>query len=1522
MLSNAASTKAETKIRTSLAIAHRLISSSPLNVAIGVAPHEMVVPPPYSHLFIPTDLNTLDVTDSDDFEYYFPPNSVSAFIAEHVWEHLALQEAIDALINVRLALKVGGVVRIAVPDRFSYCSNQDNNEAEMHRTDVRDEHLVQYDFGLLSEVFKSAGFASTEITLIEHHTAQGDFLVSVLSDEDPAFQNTNIQRRYSNGRVGPGSSLIIQATKIKASPLPNNSWNSSSTSPSSKCVSEIEGMEVSELVGCTLTIPRGTYARQLAEHCLAHKLPRLADFFFDLAMELEPEATRKLKIAAGSASLGGERRVTQHFIFSKAFGGLKTAEDAKELGASLERLSQGREAARAMQIATSHEILDAQILHLCTNTESTHTQGWGQTLTQPAPQQLLFEVDLSCWVGSQDVPGVIACSHVVGEAGSVLQATCEGSFIFANLPDGQYTIISKLYSYNSITELDSKVVSFVIGGNSEHLKILGEETEPDKGVPLSFVTIVLNGANFLNHHYKTFELAARRLGVEFEWHVIEGVSEGRQDHKNPYSTKVLSNLHRTKSNLSVDGTTKFLDLLSQEHENVKIHRVAPRVFRDKIEQINTALPFLQRSILLQVDADELWGVEEIVKLYEVLTAEGGRRGCVKVDCHFFVGPGRVTEGAGSWGHGEEEWVRGWKFEPGSLFISHAPPVLVRPGGGEGEWYGLDNCVEDEGGGIGFSHYAYVFESQVQFKEDFYGYNGAVEGWRDLQNVDLNVGVVKANAFLPWLKEGAKGYEARFEDTVVVDAGTRGGLNFSIVSLGADAHIDSYEGEEEKGGACSFRVMVDCVTFQRSNGGITRVWSEVLPRLVKNLAGEAGEGACFTFLVRGGGRGEAGWPWVKEIGGGRFEYEFVDAPIFPEGGDEGAFALDSEILGAIAKERKADIFVSTQYTFPSSAPSVRNVLLVHDLTPETFAWEEDFWKLKAKAVSVADHIVTVSAATTEKLKIVYGEGVPVVTSRNGVDLSVFYRRGEEEVRRLRAELGLGDASYLLVVGQRGGYKSTHALVQTLREKFREGEAPAVVFVGGGEFKEEERRELGGLMAWHFSDVEDEALAGLYSGAAGLVYLSVDEGFGLPVVKALACGCGVVASDIPVFHEVAGGGGGGQDSWAWWAFGGGVGGGRGSNPRWFVELGANDGITLSNTYALESCGGWLGVCIEPTAAYDSLMSSGRVKCAKMREAVAGGIRKATLIGSRGNVEGLMTGGTLWAGLSEHFKEKSTWQAGDEIARDESSLRVLDSGGEEEVVTKTLGDVLDAAGAPNHVDFLSLDVEGAEFEILESFPYGRRSFGLIVVEHAYVEEKRVKILELLEANGYVRSICFDSDDGYVLRSLVEPGGLLEDMPFNDAMCDMSNKRVTFRCAGELERGGWCEENGFGRGEKCDFLFDAVVNMKKEVCLRGVGFHTFSIDQPLVVDVGVLEGYEGSIYISSEEGLGSWAVVELAKEIAGKYCKDNHAGIILGEGVWGLSLEECEKQMAGQIELFMRVYSDGVKGEAMSRTGGGGGV
>jgi glycosyltransferase involved in cell wall biosynthesis len=52
------------------------------------------------------------------------------------------------------------------------------------------------------------------------------------------------------------------------------------------------------------------------------------------------------------------------------------------------------------------------------------------------------------------------------------------------------------------------------------------------------------------------------------------------------------------------------------------------------------------------------------------------------------------------------------------------------------------------------------------------------------------------------------------------------------------------------------------------------------------------------------------------------------------------------------------------------------------------------------------------------------------------------------------------------------------------------------------------------------VEDDVLPTLYSGAAAFVYGSIYEGFGLPLLEALACGCPVAVSDIPPHREVCG------------------------------------------------------------------------------------------------------------------------------------------------------------------------------------------------------------------------------------------------------------------------------------------------------------------------------------------------------------------------------------------------------------------
>ena len=69
-----------------------------------------------------------------------------------------------------------------------------------------------------------------------------------------------------------------------------------------------------------------------------------------------------------------------------------------------------------------------------------------------------------------------------------------------------------------------------------------------------------------------------------------------------------------------------------------------------------------------------------------------------------------------------------------------------------------------------------------------------------------------------------------------------------------------------------------------------------------------------------------------------------------------------------------------------------------------------------------------------------------------------------------------------------------------------------------------------------------------------------------------------------------------------------------------------------------------------------------------------------------------------------------------------------------TRTLASVLDEAGAPEELDFVSLDVEGAELEVLAAFPFERYRMRVLSVEHNHEEPKRGDIAKLLQSHGYV--------------------------------------------------------------------------------------------------------------------------------------------------------------------------------------------
>lgn len=178
--------------------------------------------------------------------------------------------------------------------------------------------------------------------------------------------------------------------------------------------------------------------------------------------------------------------------------------------------------------------------------------------------------------------------------------------------------------------------------------------------------------------------------------------------------------------------------------------------------------------------------------------------------------------------------------------------------------------------------------------------------------------------------------------------------------------------------------------------------------------------------------------------------------------------------------------------------------------------------------------------------------------------------------------------------------------------------------------------------------------------------------------------------------------------------------------FVEFGAGDGHFLSNTWLLEAHYGWTGILAEPNASTIERLRSHRPNCTIDPRAVyrEGGTTQTLVVADIGVLSSL----TQFAELDMHAEAR---QGGAEI----------------EVETVTLDQLLDDHNAPERINYLSVDTEGGELEILEGFDFERRTVDLISVEHSYLP-KREEIHELLVSRGYARRFEEFSkfDDWYV--------------------------------------------------------------------------------------------------------------------------------------------------------------------------------
>lgn len=178
-------------------------------------------------------------------------------------------------------------------------------------------------------------------------------------------------------------------------------------------------------------------------------------------------------------------------------------------------------------------------------------------------------------------------------------------------------------------------------------------------------------------------------------------------------------------------------------------------------------------------------------------------------------------------------------------------------------------------------------------------------------------------------------------------------------------------------------------------------------------------------------------------------------------------------------------------------------------------------------------------------------------------------------------------------------------------------------------------------------------------------------------------------------------------------------------YFVEFGATNGFDLSNTYLLETEFGWQGILAEPAKLWHSDLMKNR-NCHIDTNCV------------------WTESDSVLTFKEVDVAELSTIEAYNAV---DSHQKDRESGKNYEVNTISLEDLLKKYNAPKFVDYLSIDTEGSEFEILSSFDFTKYQFKVITCEHNFTQA-REKIYTLLTSNGYVRKFedLSKFDDWYV--------------------------------------------------------------------------------------------------------------------------------------------------------------------------------
>lgn len=173
--------------------------------------------------------------------------------------------------------------------------------------------------------------------------------------------------------------------------------------------------------------------------------------------------------------------------------------------------------------------------------------------------------------------------------------------------------------------------------------------------------------------------------------------------------------------------------------------------------------------------------------------------------------------------------------------------------------------------------------------------------------------------------------------------------------------------------------------------------------------------------------------------------------------------------------------------------------------------------------------------------------------------------------------------------------------------------------------------------------------------------------------------------------------------------------GKKNGYFVELGSSDGVELNNTYVLEKEFGWNGICVEANPRTFELLKANRSNILINR----------AVWNKSGEKTKFILAGVLGSMIDVAFND----------GHSERRRQRMASSGTVIVETISAHDLLVQNEAPGMIDYLSLDIEGAELTVFQNIDLKRWKFALATIEHNSNSKARAAIMAALGPLGYKR-------------------------------------------------------------------------------------------------------------------------------------------------------------------------------------------